>query len=249
MQINPEKTELLLVGSSRKLKETNITEKVQVAGTPVGFRDSVKILGVTLDSTLSFDKHVSSVVQSCNYHIHALKHIRHLLSYDLACQIACSIVASRLDYCNSLLYNTSAMNILRLQRVQNNLARVVCRSSPRANPVPLLQKLHWLPIEYRIKYKIATTTFNTLQNKSPSYLHNRLSIYEPTRTLRSSGTNLLSTPSTVNQLADGKKAFYSCAPAVWNSLSLYTRLAPSLDLFKARLKTELFNTAAIVAHS
>src|SRR3989442_932893 len=51
--------------------------------------------------TLNTDKTfymVFSVVQSCNYHIRALRHIRPLLSHDLACQIACSIVASRLDY-------------------------------------------------------------------------------------------------------------------------------------------------------
>ena len=185
-------------------------------------------------------------MQSCNYHIRALRHIRPLLSYDLACQIACSIVASRLDYCNSILYNTSVTNILRLQRVQNNLARVVCRASARANSIPLLQKLHWLPIEHRTKYKIATITFNVFHNNSPSYLRNRLSHYEPTRTLRSSDANLLSIPSTVNQLTDCSKAFHCSAPAVWNSLSFSTRSAPSLDLFKERLKTELFNTAANV---
>src|SRR3989442_729663 len=86
----------------------------------------------------------------------------------------------------------------------------------------------------------------TACNNSPSYLRNRLSHYEPTRTLRSSDANLLSIPSTVNQLTDCSKAFHCSAPAVWNSLNFSTRSAPSLDLFKERLKTELFNTAANV---
>ena len=247
MQVNPDKTELMLVGCQRRLKDINNTGKVAIAGTHVSFCDSVKILGVTIDSSLSLDKHVSSVVQSCNFHISALKHIRPLLSYDLANQNACSIVASRLDYCNSILYNTSEMNIHRLQRVQNKLARVVCRSSAQANPVPLLQKLHWLPIQHRIKYKIASLTFNALHGNAPSYLHSSLSAYEPARTLRSSGTNLLSIPNTLNQLIDINKAFHCSAPAVWNSLSLSTRSAPSLHSFKLRLKTELFNSAASVA--
>ena len=150
MQINPDKTELLLVGSERRLKEINTTGNSMIAGGHVGFCDAVRILGVTIDSSLSFDKHVSSIVQSCNYHIRALRHIRPLISQKLACQIACSIVASRLDYCKSILYGTSSYNILRLQRVQNNLARVVCRESARAHAEPLLHKLHWLPIECRI---------------------------------------------------------------------------------------------------
>src|SRR5437899_5342299 len=93
---------------------------------------------------------------------------------------------------------------------------------------------------------IATITFNVFHNNSPSYLRNRLSHYEPTRTLRSSAANLLSIPSTVNQLTDCSKAFHCSAPAVWNSYSFSTRSAPSLDLFEERLKTELFNTAANV---
>lgn len=247
MQINPDKTELLLVGSARRLKDISLPSKAHIAGTHIGLHDSVKILGIIVDSTLSFDKHVSSVVQSCNYHIQALRHIRPLLSHDVACQIACSVIASRLDYCNSVLYNTSASNILRLQRVQNNLARVVCGSSARTNPAPLLQRLHWLPIEQRIKYKIATITFNVLQNDSPSYLRNCISQYQPSRTLRSSGNNLLSIPNTINQLSDSAKAFRCSAPAVWNSLSLSTRWAPSLDSFKSRLKTELFVNAVNVS--
>src|SRR6266516_4300163 len=106
--------------------------------------------------------------------------------------------------------------------------------------------MHWLQIEHRIKYKIATITFNVLHKNSPSYLLSCLSHYEPSRILRSSGTNLLSIPSTLNQLTDCSKAFPCSAPAVWNSLSLHTRSAPSLNLFKERLKTELFNTAASV---
>jgi len=49
---------------------------IDIAGTLVPFRDSVKLLGVTLDSALSMDQHVTEVVRSCNYHIRALPRIR-----------------------------------------------------------------------------------------------------------------------------------------------------------------------------
>ena len=112
MQVNPDKTELLLVDSALRLKDIDNTDKIQIASTLVSFSNAVKILCVTIDSSLSFDRHVFYVVQSCNYHIHALRHITPLLSYHLACQIACSIVASRLDHYNSILCNTSVINIL-----------------------------------------------------------------------------------------------------------------------------------------
>ena len=89
------------------------------------FAEYVKLLGVTLDSTLSFDKHVIKATRSCHYHIRALRHTRPLLTLDTAKAMAVAIVGSRLDYCNSVLYGMSQANINRLQRVQNILARVV----------------------------------------------------------------------------------------------------------------------------
>ena len=86
--------------------------------------------------------------RACHYHIRALRHIRSFLTHDSAVTIACGIVSSRLDYCNSLLYGSSAENIQQLQRAQNTLARVVTGSRSRTGSTPLLQGLHWLPVDY-----------------------------------------------------------------------------------------------------
>ena len=45
---------------------------------------------------------------ACNYYTRALRHVRSLLSDDLAQTVACSIVASRLDYCNAVMYGAPA---------------------------------------------------------------------------------------------------------------------------------------------
>ena len=81
------------------------------------FADDVRLLRVTLDSTLSFDKHVVDVTKSYHYHIGlcALRHIRPLLTLDTAKAIAVSIVGRGLDYGNSVLYGMSQANIDRLQ--------------------------------------------------------------------------------------------------------------------------------------
>ena len=72
---------------------------------------AVKLLGVTLDSTLRFDKHVADVVRQCHYHIRALKHIRPLLTLEASKTFAVSIVGSKLDYCNCVLYGISQTNL------------------------------------------------------------------------------------------------------------------------------------------
>ena len=74
------------------------------------------------------------VIRSCNYHIRALRHIRPLLTLDVANTIGHSIVASRLDYANALLHGTSAGNLDRLQVTQNSLARTVLQGYPPTTP-------------------------------------------------------------------------------------------------------------------
>ena len=57
----------------------------------------IKVLGVTLDSHLSFDKHISSTCKSAFYHIRALRHIRSAITEDMAKAVASSLVGSRFD--------------------------------------------------------------------------------------------------------------------------------------------------------
>jgi len=99
----------------------------------------------------SFDRQAAAVAEAWNYHIHDLRHVRKLLTDESAPYRACSI-AVRLDYCNAVLYGAMATTLNKLQRVQNNLARAVCRRGGRADARPLLKSLHWHPLNQRIYY-------------------------------------------------------------------------------------------------
>jgi len=63
----------------------------------VSFTNKMKTLGVVLDSRLTFESHVSSVIQSCNYHVQAIRQIRDLLDQSMAQKLACSLIISRLE--------------------------------------------------------------------------------------------------------------------------------------------------------
>ena len=106
----------------------------------------------------------------------------------------CSFVLSRLDYCNATLAGLPATHIARLQRIQNNAARLVLQKSKRQHVTPLLKQLHWLPIQTRIDYKLATLAFRHFDGSLPQYLSSRLDIYQPSRSLRSSNDWLLKVP-------------------------------------------------------
>ena len=127
--LNGSKSDAIIIGTAQRHAWTPQPTHLRVAESCVAVSDSLKLLGVMLDHTMSFNKHVSTVVRACNFHLSALQHIRSLVSDMVAQEIACSIVGSRLDYCNSLLVNCSNCNLDKLQRVQDNLARVTSRPS------------------------------------------------------------------------------------------------------------------------
>ena len=100
---------MVLLGTPAQLRSaTNITTVVDVAGSTLQVASKLKSLGMTIDSNLQFDCHARNVAKACNFHTRALHHVRSLLTDDVAQTVTCSIVASRLDYCNALLTSYSA---------------------------------------------------------------------------------------------------------------------------------------------
>jgi len=71
---------------------------------------------------------------------------------------------------NSNVLSTSAANIAKLQRVQNALVRVVTYKKRADHIRPMLENLHWLPINYRIDYKVALLVYKVRSTGSPAYL-------------------------------------------------------------------------------
>ena len=237
MALNPDKSDAIWFSSTQRARTLHHLASVNVAGSQVSISDTITTLGVKLDSQLTFNSHISSVSKSCYYHIRSLRHIRNSLTDDMAKSIAVSLISSRLDYANSLLYGVSQANTSKLQRVQNSLARLVTQNSYSSSS-DALYNLHWLPITRRIEFKIATLTYKTINSGSPSYLASLIQPYQPPRSLRSSDLHLLATPRTRTVL--GSRAFRVAAPTVWNSIQVHVRQAPSIDSFKRQLKTHLF---------
>ena len=112
--------------------------------------------------------------------------VRHHLTTKATVQLMCSFVLSRLDYYNSLLINITSDQMYRLQKIQNHAAKVVLFKSKHEHVTPLLRKLHWLPVQERILFKIATFAFRFFDGTLPPYLSSCLSVYTQSRTLRSS---------------------------------------------------------------
>ena len=159
------------------------------------------------------DQHVADVCKNCYFHIRTLHHVRSSLPDDVVRTVACSIVQSRLDYCNALFTDMSEANLSKLQRVQNTLARVVLRRGKYEHITPALSELHWLPV-YRLQSGMLT--FKVRQSGHRTYFSQQLSDYTPNRSLHSASQHRLQTQPTRTVLT--QCGFTSAAPKIWNSL-------------------------------
>jgi len=75
-----------------------------------------------------------AILQLPTYHAQAIRHIRHLLTTELSQTLVCSLILSRIDYCNAVLHGAPSYSTKKPQRVQNNTARIVL--SAQDDPTP-----------------------------------------------------------------------------------------------------------------
>ena len=154
LKLNPDKTEFLFIGNSIQLSQFDNIFPIKLLGNDTVSSKSVRNLGVIFDQEFNFNPHITAVCKSCNYHMRDFRRVRKYPDKNTAIALGNALVSSRLDYCNSLLYGITAKEINRLQRVQNSLCRIITHTSSFAHITPHLKSLHWLPVKYRIDFKI-----------------------------------------------------------------------------------------------
>ena len=152
-------------------------------------------------------------------------------------------ITSRLDYRNGLLHGLPTNLVAKLQSILNTAARLVTKTRKYEHISPVMINLHWLPIQYRIKFKLLLLIYKSLHGLAPSYLTDKLSI-RPNKGLRSDNQLLLNVPvSTLRLQFYGDRAFSVAGPTLWNALPKNIRLCATLAAFKTSLKTFLFKKA------
>ena len=170
--------------------------KLEIGNCFIPVTSSARNLGVCFDSHVAMDNQITNVCHALHFHLRNIGAIRKLLSDTAVAQLVHALVSSRLDFCNSLLYGIPDTKLKRLQRMQNIAARIVSRTPKFENITPVLKELHWLPVRYRILFKLLLLMYNCVHGNAPPYLTELLSQYEQARSLRSNTQKLLTMPRT-----------------------------------------------------
>ncbi len=235
LNLNESKTEIVVFGQD--LNKIN-----ELCPLTCSNRPSAKSLGVILDSSFKFDIQISSVVKTSFFQLRLLARIKpYLTSKDFECIIH-AFITTRLDYCNSLYVGLGQSSLHRLQLIQNLAARLLTGKRKRDHITPVLASLHWLPVKFRIDFKILMFVFKILNGLAPPYLCDLLNLKTAARVTRSSNQLLLEVPRS-RYKTKGDRAFAVAAPRLWNILPSHIKTAVDICQFKSLLKTYLFSLA------
>ena len=229
--LNKSKTKILVLAPPSVQPEI-VIGGVFLENVCIRFVTSAKNLGVILDNVLSFEEQINKVIKACYATLKKLTQIKGFLSQQQLQQLVSSDIFSHLDYCNSLYYGINNNLIMKLQRVQNCAARLVCKEKIGHNMMDkVMMNLHWLKVKFRCLYKILLIVHNCLHQNAPNELIELLQYADSERTMN------LRESSYSNKY--GARSFSHVAPKLWNLLPLNIRDIHETIAYKKALKSFL----------
>ena len=243
LKLNDDKTDFIIIGTRQRFKKVTFNT-LRVSNTQVTSLSQAKNLGSWFDTQMNLNTHVTKCCQAAFFHLFNIRRIRKFLNHETVQILVNAFVTSRLVYCNSLLYGLPATQLNKLQRVQNAAARLICNISCFDHISPILFELHWLPIKYRINFKILLITYKALHGLAPNYITELITVKPLSRfNLGSDGELFLQRPTIKSSVTLGDRSFALAAPTLWNELPTEIRHANSILTFKKLLKTFLLKKA------
>ncbi len=166
--LNNDKTEVLLIGSSNQLRKAgSIILNLNGSVLESQSKSKLKNVGVIFDSSLSFDYHVQYTVKNSFFNLRNIARLRSMLSLPVTERLINTLVFSHIDYCNALIVGVPKTTLNKLQCVQNSAARILTGARKNEHITPILKSLHWLPVRFRVDFKIIMLTYKALHGLAP----------------------------------------------------------------------------------
>ena len=230
--LNDSKTEFMIIGARQQLAKVNI-DQLCVGESGIVPVTSVKNLGSWFDKNMSMTTHI------------LLKYVRllHFTStisgaYENISKVNLRIAslgpllsAVLIIVTAQLLFKIPAVHIAKLQLIQNSAARLVYYIPRFEHITPVLYRLRWLPVSFRIEYKVLILTFKALHGHASPYILDFIRTRERTNYNLRSSSQLLLQPynATKTKKTLGDRAFQVASLGLWNGLPNDIRNAKTMD--------------------
>ena len=230
MEANPGKFQGIAVGT----KTQSCTPTFQIKGADIACTPEVKLLGVTIDSSLKFDSHISELCRKAARQINVLRRIGRYL--PLACRrvIYQSFILSNFNFCPVIWHLCSEANTKKMELLNFRALRHVYRDYT-SDYEALLQRDESVSLQLSRQRQIAIEVFKIVHKMCPKYLEGLIP-----GNLKDCGYNLrysnIDLPD-FSKVTYGKRSFSFIGASIWNSLPQCIRDVEILSQFKSLVKT------------
>ena len=243
LKMNDAKTEFIVFGSKHQVQRNDL-KSLNIDNTTISAKLVIKFLGAYLDESLNMKTRIAHRTKNALYNLYLIKNIRKYITQERAKMLLCSLVLSQLDYLNLVLTDLPKATLRPYNYTQRYAARLACNKKKRDSAQDCMKMLHWLPIEFRTKFKLLTIVFKTLQGNGPSHLRRKLNSMTYRRTTRRSTTKCITLEVPFNKKkTQGDRGFSHTAATHWNKLPEYIRQTDDISIFRRLLKTYYFRLA------
>jgi hypothetical protein len=241
LKLNASKTEFIVFDRTGLFQKKTNNVTLNFGTTTVMPVKVVRDLGVLLDSNLSLKANISLITKSCFYQLRRLRQVKKHLDEDSLKMLIHALILTRLDYCNSILSGLPISTISPLTRVLHATARLVTGLRRGDHITPILRKLHWLPVEARIQFKLCVLMHGVFYKRCPKYLEENMTLCSdvPGRAGHRSSSQCHFVQHRT-ELKFGERTFTIAGPKAWNLIPLELKQIEKVDSFRKKLKAHFF---------
>lgn len=174
LALNIVKTNCMILGSNYNINKNPVIN-IKINNTVIEQVHETRLLGVIVDSRLSWKKHISNIIAKMGRGISIMRRHANFLTSNIRNYVMKALILTYLDYCPAVWSNATGEYMNRLQLIQNRAARVALRCSYRRNIILMHKDLNWLLVEDRLLYSLLIFIRNISNSKFPSVLFKHLS--------------------------------------------------------------------------
>ena len=241
LKLNITKTKSMLIANQNSMKyfrDNGLAFDIQ--GNSLDIVSEIKYLGVIIDSSLSFKRHIDYICKKISKKIGVLRRVSWYLSITSRKLVYNSIILPHFTYCSTILYMANQTDLNRLQKLQNRAMRVILKCSIYTSISGMLDCLKWLNISQFIVYNVLIFIHKiSIDTNIPEYLKHILSKFDSIHQYNTRGKHNFI-------IKQAKKSATYCS-VFYKGATEYNKLSTdfkrmNLDTFKRQLKLKLWES-------
>ena len=194
-----------------------------------------KLLGITIDQTLSWNDHIKDVIKQVSSSVFQLSQIKNFLDFHCKRLFYFAFIQSRLGYCSTVWGKCAPSNLKPLYSLQKRAVKMIgAKQLTNSSSLKMYKSLQILPLHSYIKYTTLILMHKIAQGTCPSYLQTMIQF----QTQRQSGRAIIPKP----KIDIFKSAFSYNGSKEWNTIPSEYRDISSISDFKEKIKRFIFDS-------